>query len=349
MTDWKEVCISPQTGIREALRKIDEGSLQIALVVDPSGRLLGTLTDGDVRRAILRGVSLDDVVSNVMNRRPTVASREDDREIVLATMRQRQIRHMPIVSAGNCVVGLETIDELQHPPVRDNLVLLMAGGLGSRLQPLTAECPKPMLPIGNRPILETILLNFVGYGFCRFCIAVNHQADCIIEHFGDGSHWGVQIQYVREAERLGTAGALSMLPEEPREPLMVMNGDVLTKVNLGQLLDFHVDQRAEGTMCVREYEIQVPFGVIRVAGQEILSIEEKPTQKCLVNAGVYVLSPAVLDLVPRNGAFDMTTLFERLVASGRKTAVFPLREYWLDVGKMSDFERANGEYPKVFG
>lgn len=347
MSRWKSTCIAPTASIQDAIRKIDEGSLQIALVVE-GDRLKGTVTDGDIRRAILKGVALQDSVERAMNPSPAVASVGVDRQEVLGRMRRAQVRHMPIVDSSGSLVGMEILDDLLAPQVRSNPVLLMAGGMGKRLTPLTEDCPKPMLQVGGKPILETILLKFADHGFRRFYLSVNYKAEIITEYFGDGSRWGVQIDYIRESERLGTAGALALLPERPVAPILVMNGDVLTRVNMNHLLDFHVAQQAQATMCILEYQYQVPFGVVRVDGHEILSIDEKPTQKFFVNAGIYALQPEVIDLVPRESFFDMTTLFGTLVEQGRKTAVFPLREYWLDVGQRADFEKAELEFEKVF-
>ena len=348
MRNWMSACIGPATSIRDTIRKIEESSLQIALVVAEDQKLLGTVTDGDIRRGLLKGMSLDDSAEKVMNRKPTCAGPGDDRDRILATLRERCIHQIPIIDAAGRLVGLEVLDKLLNPATRPNWVVLMAGGLGARLSPLTDECPKPMLEIGGRPILETILASFVQHGFRQFYISVNHHAPAIMEHFQDGKRWSVDIQYLREASALGTAGALSLLPQAPEHPILVMNGDVLTKVNFAQLLDFHVKGGAKGTMCVREYAHQVPYGVIHLDGYQILQIEEKPSQKVFVNAGIYVLEPEALKLVPQDRPFDMTTLFERLVEEKLSTAVFPLREYWLDVGQHSDLARAVGEFYSVF-
>jgi NDP-sugar pyrophosphorylase family protein len=224
----------------------------------------------------------------------------------------------------------------------------MAGGLVNRLRPLTDECPKPMLKVGNKPLLETIVENFIEYGFHRFYISVNYMADVVESYFGDGSRWGVDIEYLHEEHRLGTAGALSLLPETPTEAILVMNGDLLTKVNFKQLLDFHYGHQAQATMCVREYDFQVPYGVVKIDGQRITSIDEKPIQRFFVNAGIYVLEPEALDLISSNIFFDMTTLFEKLIELKKEPAVFPIREYWLDIGHLADYNRANGEYRDIF-
>jgi len=348
MSGWKQVLVAASTSIRDAVQVLDTSSMQIVLVVDETHRLLGTITDGDIRRGILKGVSLSDAVQRIMNPDPTVARVDEGRESILAVMQRKQLHHIPLLDADHRVVGLETLDELIQSRPKPNRVVLMAGGLGSRLRPLTDECPKPMLKVGTKPLLETILENFIEYGFHRFYISVNFMADMVQSYFGNGSRWGVEIAYLQETRQLGTAGALSLLPERPAEALLVMNGDVLTKVNFSQLLDFHAGHGARGTMCVREYDFQVPYGVVSIDNHRITSIDEKPIHRFFVNAGIYVLEPEALGLIPPDVRFDMPTLFEALVEQRAETAVFPIREYWLDIGQMADYDRANGEFTQIF-
>lgn len=345
---YRSSCVSPETPIRDAVKTIDEGSLQIALVTDPEYRLLGTVTDGDVRRGILRSVPLDRPVASIMNPKPIVGSTHQDQEEILSTMQAENIHHLPIVDELGRVIDLKILEDLLRPKPLDNAVVLMAGGLGTRLVPLTNDCPKPMLPVGGRPILETILKNFADHGFHRFYISVNHKSEMITNHFGDGSKWNVSIKYLHEGEQLGTAGALSLIPDPPEEPLIVMNGDVLTKVNFRHLLNFHVQESATATMCIREFEFQVPYGVITVKGRQIFAIEEKPTQRYFVNAGIYILDPKVLGFVSASRKIDMPELFKTVIERNLSTAVFPLREYWVDVGQHRDLLRANGEFAMVF-
>ncbi len=348
MTRWKDVLVSAQTTLLEAAQILDANALQIILVVDEQRRLLGTVTDGDIRRAILKSIALTEPVRSVMNPNPIVAREEDSRESILAEMKRRTLHHMPLVDEQRRVVGLDTLDELINFQIRDNRVVLMAGGLGSRLRPLTDDCPKPMLRVGNKPLLETILENFIEYGFRHFYISVNYMFEVVESYFGDGSRWDVDICYLHEDKRLGTAGALSLLPQQPAEPIIVMNGDLLTKVNFSQLLSFHSEHNAQATMCVREYDFQVPYGVVKIDNHSIIGIDEKPTQRFFVNAGIYVLEPGALGLISPNTFFDMPSLFEKLIEQKRETVVFPIREYWLDIGQVSDFDRANGEYRDVF-
>lgn len=348
MKDWKKVLVSPDTSIREAIRVIDQGALKIALVVDAGTRLVGTVSDGDVRRGILKGCDLENPVLQIMNTSPTVAGKYDGSEKVLGLMRQKQIYQIPLVDNNGVVVGLKVIDTILNTPHRENRVVLMAGGLGSRLKQLTSDIPKPLLKVGDKPILETILDNFITHGFNHFFISVNYRSELIEKHFGDGSRWGVRIDYLREDKKLGTAGALGLLPKTPSEPILVMNGDVLTKVNFEQLLEFHTEHKAAATMCVREYDFQVPYGVVKLDNHRIVSIEEKPIQRFFVNAGIYVLEPEVLEMIPHGTYLDMPTLFGTLVTQERETAVFPIREYWLDIGRIDDFEQAQTDFAEVF-
>jgi len=306
------------------------------------------VTDGDIRRGILKGLAFSEPVRQIMNPRPTVMAGDSGREMALAMMKRKGLHHLPLVDGEGVVIGLDTLDEMIQSRVKDNWVVLMAGGLGSRLRPLTQDCPKPMLKVGNKPLLETIIENFVEHGFRRFYISVNYMAEVVKSYFGDGSRFGIEIRYLHESKRLGTAGALSLLPEAPGEPLFVMNGDLLTKVNFGQLLDFHLTHGALATMCVREYDHQVPYGVVKIDNHRITGIEEKPVQRFFVNAGIYVLAPEALRFIPAQEALDMPALFQQMIVQGRETVVFPVREYWLDVGHLADYERANGEYQSVF-
>lgn len=347
MHSWKQTLVLATASIHEAIQVLDESAMQIVLVVDAGGQLLGTITDGDIRRGILKGIALQDDVGKIMNRQPTVARADQGREQILANMQTKLLHRIPVLDEAGRVVGIELLEDLIQPHEKENWVVLMAGGLGTRLRPLTQDCPKPMLKVGNQPLLQTILENFREYGFRKFFISVNYMADMVKDYFGDGSKFGVEIRYLEETERLGTAGALSLLPEKPQLPILVMNGDVLTKVNFRHLLDFHLEHQAMATMGVREYDFQVPYGVVRIDHHRITGIDEKPIHRFFVNAGIYVLEPGALEQIPP-GFYDMPTLFEKLIAAGQESAVFPVREYWLDIGQMADYERANGEFIRNF-
>jgi dTDP-glucose pyrophosphorylase len=341
--------VAPDITILDAINRMDRSPIKIILVVDQHGRLLGTVTDGDIRRAILNAVTLDSPVSDIMNRNPLVLEHQSDLAAVITQAQNRMLRYVPVLDAEGRVADLETVSELeQELQRRDNLVVLMAGGLGTRLAPLTEDTPKPMLKVGDKPILETIIERFVDHGFHRFCISLNYKGDMIKEYFGEGDKWGADISYVRETERRGTAGALALLPERPKAPFLMMNGDLLTNVGFVNLLDFHQQQGALASIGVREYDLQVPYGTVSVDGVDTLGLEEKPVFRFFVNAGIYCLDPRVLDFVPDEGWLDMPDLLNRLIKSEEKVCSFPIHEYWIDIGRMEDFDRAQGEYNKVF-
>jgi len=348
MKTWERALIRPDMTLREALATIDRAGSQMALVVDGDRRLLGTLSDGDARRGLLKGLSLSDSASAAMHRNPTVARSNESRQSILSTMRRRGLHQVPVVNAAGIVVGMEVVDDFLATPTRDNWVVIMAGGMGQRLEQLTRDTPKPMLRVGSRPLLETIVRGYSAQGFRRFHFAVNYKADQIERHFGNGSDFGVEIRYLREEQRLGTAGALSLLTESPTQPILVTNADLLTKEDFGYMLDQHAESGADATMAVREYEMQVPFGVVRERDGCIEAIDEKPVQRFTVSAGIYVLSPHVLELVPRTTYFDMPSLFQAATSQGLRARCHRIDGYWLDIGRLPDYERANLEFDEVF-
>jgi dTDP-glucose pyrophosphorylase len=349
MTQWQSTLLHHSASIAEAIRIIDESSKQICLVTDPGGRLLGTVTDGDIRRAILRSHTLDLPVDRIMNRSPITGRPDDDRAALLAKMAAHRVHQLPIVGADGRVLGLAVVDEMMKEERRlDNWVVLMAGGLGMRLRPLTEDTPKPLLKVGNRPLLEIALEELVRQGFCRFYVSVNYLGSKIMEALGDGRRWGVEIRYLEELSRMGTAGALSLIPEPPTKPVMVMNGDLLTKLSLTSLLDYHIQHGAAATIAVRDYEFQVPYGVVRVDSQRIVSIDEKPRQHFFVNAGIYVLDPEIIASIPKDSVSDMPDIINGLIRNGMSTAAFPIREYWLDIGRMNDYDQANRDIGQEF-
>lgn len=348
MKDWHRVLINIETKIFDAIQIIDQSELQIALVVDDDKKLIGTVTDGDVRRGILRGINLDKSVKEIVQTSPITVGSEKNHDEILMLMKDKVINQLPVVDKNGCVIDLKILSELikEHP--LENYVVLMAGGIGSRLSPLTDECPKPMIKVGDKPLLETILLSFIDQGFSKFYIAVNYLANQIKDYFGDGSKWNIEIKYLLEDKKLGTAGALSLIKERILNPLIVMNGDLLTKVNYRHLLDFHLEFRALATMCVREYGVQIPYGVVKISNNVIKEIDEKPLHKFFVNAGIYVLNPEVIKLIPDGQYYDMTTLFDFMIKEKVITTVFPVREYWIDIGHYNDYEKANHDYSKMF-
>ena len=344
MKNWRNAIIHLPATIRDAAETLTLASTQIILVTSEDDRLLGVVTDGDIRRGLLAGRTLDSPLEQVMETSFYSAREDEDTAVVLKVMRDKEFRQVPILDESGRIVGLKTLMDLTTPPSRDNWVILMAGGLGQRLRPLTENCPKPMLSVGGKPVLETIMLQFMEHGFHNFFISVNYRADMIKQHFGDGSKHGISINYLHEDKRLGTAGALGLLPSAPDEPVLVMNGDVLTRVDFPGMVEFHEKQQTSATMAVRSFEMQIPYGVVEVDDHKILRLSEKPVHHFFVNAGIYVLSPEALRSIPANEYLDMPTLFDQLREAGKPTSAFPIHEYWMDIGRKQDFDQANFEY-----
>ena len=344
----KGLTLAPDATVRSAMQRLDQGRQQIVLVVDGDGRLKATVTDGDIRRGLLGGASLDDPIANVMHTSPTTVSAEDDPDAVRGLIRQRKLKQIPVIDADGRLVDLLIADDLFGLTPKETRVVLMAGGLGTRLRPLTETVPKPMLPVGGRPLLEQIVGEFANQGFQRFSISVNYKKEMVQDHFGDGSAYGVSIDYIEETESMGTAGALSLMTEAPTSPIIVMNGDVLVSLNFATLLDHHRATEASATMVVREYTHQIPYGVVRTQGDYMTDIVEKPVERYFVNAGIYVISPEAVATIPTGQPKDMPSLFEDINTAGQKVAVFPLRDYWRDIGQIQDLEAARSEFESVF-
>lgn len=348
MINWKDVLVAPDVTILEAMKIIDETTMQFVAVVDDDMRLLGTVTDGDIRRGLLKGLSLEKSIQNVMNTSPVCEHAGRKKIDYKQIMQKHKLKQLPLLSKDNTLQSILFADELEAFVTKENKVVLMVGGLGTRLHPLTETVPKSMLNVGNKPILETIIESFKSYGFVNFILCVNYKKEIIMDYFQDGSHLDVHIEYIEETKRLGTAGALSLLNEKPKSPFFVMNGDLLTKVNYEQLLAFHNESEAMATMCVREYEYQIPYGVIETDHEQLLSIVEKPVHKSFVNAGIYVLNPEALTFIPEDNFYDMPELYKKLLNIEQRVSAFPLREYWLDIGRIGDYERANSDYEENF-
>ena len=348
MKPINHILLNTTASIREAMQIIDLGQMKIALVVDSNKRLIGTVSDGDVRRAILQGKGLDTSISDVLNCNFIYATTGDSKDKILQLAQHNKIYQIPIVDEDFMLVGIEEVSDFFTSPNYLNKVVLMVGGLGTRLRPLTNEIPKPLLKVGNKPILETIVENFAKYGFKNFIFSVNYKSEMIEEYFGDGGKIGVNIQYVHEDKRMGTAGALSLMQDQLTEDFFVMNGDLLTNVNFEHLLNFHFSDNARATMCVREYDFQVPYGVVNVENHRIVSIMEKPLHKFFVNAGIYMINPSALKYVPNDSFYDMPTLFHDLICNGENVISFPVHEYWLDIGEISEYKKANSEYSDHF-
>lgn len=338
---WKSSLIQSGKTIQDVIKNLDETGLQIALVVGKDNVLLGTVTDGDVRRALLRGLNLQTRVDEIMFLTPIVVTPEMGRDMVLHLMRANKIHQLPVVDEQRSVVGLHVWDDIVAPSSRANYMVIMAGGFGKRLRPFTDDCPKPMLPVAGKPMLEHIIERAKIEGFSNFIISLHYLGHVITDYFEDGSKWGVSIQYLQEEAPLGTAGAIALLEPAPELPFIVTNGDVLTDIRYGEMLDFHLSHKADATMAVRQHEWQHPFGVVRTSGINIVGFEEKPIHRSHVNAGIYVLEPTVLRSLPRGEPCDMPTLFGKLKEEGRQTIAYPMHEPWLDVGRPEDLRQAN--------
>jgi dTDP-glucose pyrophosphorylase len=340
--DWKKALLpAVDATMQQVIQNLNETSLQIVLVVSPEGTLLGTLTDGDIRRGLLRGMGMNDLIGPIIHRDPLVVPPQLGRDVVLKLMQANKIHQLPVVDENRRVIGLHLWDELMLPSKRQNLMVIMAGGQGSRLRPHTENCPKPLLPVGGKPMLEHIIERAKAEGFHHFVLAIHYLGYMIEEHFGDGSRWQVRIDYLREASPLGTAGAVGLLCPRPSEAFLVTNGDVLTDVHYGELLDFHSRHGAAATMAVRQHEWQHPFGVVHTKGVDIVGFEEKPIARSHINAGIYALEAGVLDVLSVGEHCDMPTLFGRLQELMLRTIVYPMHEPWLDVGRPDDYAQAN--------
>lgn len=342
--DWRKAVLPANSTLQQAIFCLDESSSQIALVVAVDGVLQGTLTDGDIRRGLLRGLSLESPVDSLVNHVPLVVPPQLGREAALQLMQANRIHQLPVVDENRQVVGLYLLDELIAPQRRDNVMVIMAGGKGTRLRPHTESCPKPLLPVGDKPMLEHIVERAKAEGFSNFVFAIHYLGHMIEQYFGDGSRWDIKINYLREDAPLGTAGAISLLNPRPELPFIVSNGDVLTDIRYAELLDFHCRHSAMATMAVRLHEWQHPFGVVRTEGVDIVGFEEKPITRSHINAGIYVLEPQALTSLEKGAHCDMPTLFARLQEEQARTIVYPMHEPWLDVGRDDDLRRARAAH-----
>jgi dTDP-glucose pyrophosphorylase len=350
MKNIDEIKLTIDSTIREALQIIDNGAVKFAIIATKTDKLLGTITDGDIRRAILNEKTLDSTIKDIYFKTPIVVNINSTKEEIINICTSKKIYQIPVVDSENRVVGIKILDELLKPKSHKNKVVLMVGGLGTRLRPLTDNTPKPMLPVGGKPILQTIVEKFVSYGFVNIIMCVGYKSNIIQDFFEDGSKFGADIEYILEEKRMGTAGALTLFKDSqlPHEPFFVMNGDLLTNVNFESMLEFHLQNEAKATMCVREYDFQVPYGVVNIENGQIQSIEEKPVHSFFVSAGIYMLDASIIERIPKDEFYDMPTLFEEMIEGEEKTVSFPIREYWLDIGRIDEYEKANREYGEVF-
>lgn len=341
--DWRKALLPITATLHEAIQCVDKSSMQIAIVVSKDDVLVGTVTDGDIRRGILKGLRLTCSVESVINRDPFVVPPELPHSSVLQLMRTNNIQHLPVVGESGQVLDLIRFGDLLSSNVKNNSMVIMAGGKGSRLHPHTLDCPKPLLEVGGKPMMEHILDRAISEGFQNFIIAINYLGHMIEDYFGDGQKWGINISYLKEETALGTAGALSLLEKIPDKPLIVTNGDVLTDIRYSEMLEFHNRERTKATMAVRQHEWQNPFGVVQTNNGEIISFDEKPIVRSYINAGIYALDPVVLKLLQKNEYCDMPTLFTQVSGQLGSTIVYPIHEQWIDVGRPDDLRSARSK------
>ena len=339
---WQQTILPARSTIEQAIRNLEQVAIKIVLVVNERGELEGTVSDGDIRRGLLKGLNLNSPVVSVIHRNPLVVPPDMGREMVKQLMLANKIEQIPVIDDQRRVVGLHLWDKITTPPERSNLMVILAGGEGTRLRPYTENCPKPLLPVAGKPMLEHIIERAKLEGFSRFMLAIHYLGHMIEDYFDNGERLGVRIDYLREKLPLGTAGALSLLNSCPDAPFVVTNGDVITDIRYGALLDFHIRYNAVGTMAVRQHEWRHPFGVVQTQGVDIIGFEEKPVARGQINAGVYALNPEALSTLVANAHCDMPTLFERLQAKASRTVAYPVHEPWLDVGRPDDLMLANG-------
>ena len=347
MKNIKKLTINEDATIKEALKAISKGKIKITIVVDAKGKLIGTLSDGDIRRGFLKRLNIDSPVKSLINRKPLIEKKGDNRAKILKNAISRKINEIPVVDKKGKVIEIIFIDKIKTKEAKFNKIVIMAGGKGTRLKSLTKNIPKPMLKVSGQPILQKIIERFSDCGFKDFIICINYKANIIKNYFGNGNRFGVTIEYIKEKKRMGTAGALSLLKGKLKETFFVINGDLVTNLDFGRMFDFHNSHGAVATMGVKEYSLNSPYGEVRLVNENIHSINEKPTHKFFANAGIYILNPECVNLVP-NKFFDMTTLFKKIILKKKKTISFPLDEYWKDIGTPIDYQEVNKQHYKKY-
>lgn len=343
-----EIFIKAEDSIKTAMEAIDKGSRGIALIVDGEQRLVGTVTDGDIRRAILKGFSLKEPVKTIMNSNYIFITRNYSRTLVTTIFQNRGIMQLPVLDDDMRVVDVIFYHEFFEETVKENWALIMAGGLGTRLHPLTSETPKPMLRVGAKPIIETIIEQLKSYGYKNIILCLNYKADIIRNYFQDGSNFGVNIRYINEKKRLGTAGAIKLVKDYIDKPFFVLNGDILTKLNFEQFMQFHIKSGNCVTIGTKKYEIQIPYGVVDLSDEKVTGLKEKPCSSYFISGGMYCLDPDAIDMIPEDEYFDITQLISDYLDKGKKVGSFPITEYWMDIGRIDDYNQANVDYDSMF-
>ena len=337
--NWKKTLLLENSTIRKVIKNLEKSALQIVLVIDKKKNLVGTITDGDIRRGLLSGLNISSPIKKLINKKPLIGSSTMSANTMNQIMQTNKINQLPIVDKSKKIVGLYFWDAVKSSITQKSQVIIMAGGKGKRMMPHTKKCPKPLLPVGGKPILEHILLKARSEGFNNFIISINYLGEMIEDYFGNGSKWGVKIKYLKENMPLGTIGALSLIKNRPNFPFIVCNGDIISDIKYTDLLDFHIKNKAFGTVAVKPYEIKNPYGVVKIDGNQIVDIEEKPIVKSHVNTGVYVFSPKIINEIKKNKYLDMNILIQKLLGKMKKIIAYPAYEPWLDIGKPKDLKK----------
>lgn len=345
MEDIKPFLLPVTATLRETMQNLEDTRIKIAFIADEQGRILGACSDGDIRRALLQGKSLESPVKDVMNTSPILGDASESRENLQSMMRRKRLYQLPLVDEQQIAQKILLINDPRRRALDDVPVILMAGGEGQRLRPLTEDCPKPLLPIGDKPLLERIISRFRDQGFKNFYISINYLGHMIEDHFGDGKRFDVNISYLKEDKKLGTGGALGLLPEHISGPMLIMNGDLITELDFRALVDHHRSSASQATMCVREYMTAIPFGVVEFDADSYRQIVEKPTLKHHINSGIYCLSDSALSFVPKNTYYDMPTLFDDIKNVGGSCGVYKSTSLWYDIGNRAEYDRAQ----RLFG
>jgi len=349
MFDFKKLILPSESKLTDALVILDKyAEAQIVLIIDMNNKLLGTVTDGDVRRGLLAGLTLESSVEGVMCTNFKSISSEIKKQNIKNSFTENGVKQLPELDDQGRVVGFHLMDEQQLIESSKANVIIMAGGLGSRLSPLTDDCPKPMLKVGGTPILQIIIERLARQGFRNIYISINYLGNQIQDYFGNGSKFGVDITYIQENDKLGTAGALGLLPQGLETPMIVLNGDVLTKANYASLLDYHLNHQSNITIGLTKQELTIPYGVVNLEQEKVISIDEKPTQSYYVSAGIYCVSPSIFETLSGSEYLDMPDLIQKNIDDQNNVIGFPLHEYWADIGMKSDYNKANESFQKNF-
>ncbi len=353
MFDWKKIILSPEDTMEHAIKVMDDEALKMVIVADQNKKLLGTITDGDVRRGLIKHYSMNTQIKKIMHTNPTYCLQSESKESILSIMKAKNVLQVPIVDEDLKVVGLETINSFMGDNNKTkqkikSTVLIMAGGIGKRLLPITKETPKPLIKLNGKPIIENILIQLINSGFSKFFFSTHYQASKFKEYFGDGTDWGIHINYINEEKPLGTAGALGLLPKDIVSPLLVVNGDILTKVNYENLLNYHESNQSDCTVCVRKQDFEIPYGIINAENNLVSEINEKPIKTFFINAGIYVINPSLLSEIDGSKYVDMPNFLTDQIQKGIKINIFPVHEYWVDIGEHENLKKAEVDSVKLF-